>query len=106
MTISPNSVKATDLTEGQNVSVLICVATAHCAIATTHVFGHIDRATDKAVCIARDGHRLWLPRRALVKGRIYEGTTTRSFDLAKWFTPDGRTSNTMARMAQHGTLAA
>lgn len=78
------------LTIGDHVAVRLTVATGHCAIGTQSIYGHVSRETDKAVEITTfvGQRRVWLPRRALVRGEERGGG--KLFAIAKWFRPEER----------------
>jgi hypothetical protein len=81
---------AAHITEGDNVAVRLTVAAGHCAIGTQSIYGNVSRETVKAVEITTfsDQRRVWLPRRALVKGTERGGC--KAFAVARWFRPDER----------------
>lgn len=100
------SFKATDLQEADSISVLVGVATAHCAIATTMVSGRVGCVTEKAVRVDDHGASCWFPKKALIKGAVVEVTGHRRFDLAKWFHPDVAGARAISRMSHHSVLTA
>lgn len=104
--MTEQSIKASELQEGQRIYFLAGVATAHCALATSMVFGTVDCTTEKAIRIAGNGTRTWLPRKALTKGRKCPRTGLRQFDLARWFRPDGPTARALDCMTDHSVISA
>ncbi len=96
--------KATDIQEFDSIAVLVDFATAHCALATSMVIGRADRITEKAIRIADGDKWVWLPKRALVKGRTE--AHGKHFQLARWFRPDGQTARNIDRMTRHSVIAA
>lgn len=98
---------AKDLQAGQEVSVILGVATAHCAIGVSSVHGCVSRVSEKAVQITEDNLSIWLPKKALVNGHIHIASpSTRRFDLAKWFYPEGYTARILRKMTSHSSLVA
>ena len=81
---------AAQIAEGDSIAVRLTVATGHCVIGTQSIAGHVSRETAKAVEITtyEDQRRVWLPRRALVKGEARNGC--KLFAIAKWFRADER----------------
>ena len=96
------TIKAAAIAEGAEVGIRFGVATAHCAIGVTGIYGNVTRTTEKAIEVTTlvTQQKVWFPRKALVSGLERDGF--QFFALARWFNPDQR----QMRAATHHTLSA
>ena len=83
-----SKITATQIAEGDRITVTLSVATAHCAIGTNSITGEVTKTTEKAIQITTyvDQRIVWLPKKALVKGNY--NNKINIFSIAKWFHPD------------------
>lgn len=94
------------LNPGQQTSILLGSATAHCAVGVTMVHAVVDDVREKAVClraVKEDGNlgsRCWFPRKALRENK------SGSLALWHWFKPGPDAREWLARYAQSSVIAA
>lgn len=96
---------AAQIKVGDYVGIYLGGATAHCAVAVSHVFGEVTAETEKAVEITAKRGKCWLPRRALIAPTT-PPEMGGSYRLARWFKADGWCRRWMEMNVKHAVLAA
>ncbi|EIP99346.1 hypothetical protein OpiT1DRAFT_03860 [Opitutaceae bacterium TAV1] len=97
------------LNPGEEISIYLSGATAHCAVAVMMLHAKVDRLTEKAVKLVsvdrqapNCGQSVWLPRKALAAySCTLCGVTSTTWKIRHWFRPD----HYQARFFSRSTLA-
>ena len=98
---------------GSDLYIRLSVATAHCRVASSGVFGKVGAISEKAIRL--DSHtddneliQLWFPRKALVKVKKVKEVNLEGFraDLAVWFNPGDSLSKKIYKVMKTSILTA
>jgi hypothetical protein len=93
----------------EEVSIIIGVATAHCAIGVTSIHCTVSGETEKALkvsALTESGKEVsaWFPRKAFVNEKLTK--YGKRVEIAKWFKANGWTARFMELSANSSFIAA